>query len=147
MEPLARSDFNFKKIIRCTKEISVADLHEDRCACKTRKGYINLQILRMIANGTSSQNQQVQFYKSKDAKQVSTVGYKRLFLLRVVHIDVAISNLVYILEDSINHVNLWNHFTIIRDNGGITIGTIIRFFKPKSYENIMPDCNQGFLWQ
>ena len=141
LEPLSRSDINSKKFLRCVKEINLADLHEDVCDRETRKGYIDLQIIRMIANGKNNQNQQVRFYKSKDTKKVSTVGYKRLFLLRVIRSDVAVSNLVYILEDNINHVNLWNHFTSIRDNGGITIGTIIRFFKPKPYENIMPDGN------
>ena len=141
MEPLSRSDINSKKFLRCNKEINLADLHEDVCDRETRKGYIDLQIIRMIANGKNNQYQQVRYYKSKDTKKVSTVGYKRLFLLRVIRTDVAVSNLVYILEDNINHINLWNHFTSIRDNGGITIGTIIRFFKPKPYENIMPDGN------
>ena len=95
----------------------------------------------MIANGKNNQNQQVRYYKLKDTKKVSTVGYKCLFLLRVIQTDVAVSNLVYILEDNINHVNLRNHLTSIRDNGGITIGTIIRIFKPKPYENTMPDGN------
>ena len=49
--------------------------------------------------------------------------------------------MVYILEDNIYHVNLWNHFTSIRDNGGITIGPVIQIFKPKPYEIIMPDGN------
>ena len=59
--------------------------------------------------------------------------------MRVIRNDIPTSNLVYILEDDINHPNLWSHHTSIRDNGGITIGTIIRFFAPKPYENIMPD--------
>ena len=37
------------------------------------------------------------------------------------------------------HRNLWNIHTSIRDNGGITVGTIVRSFAPKPYENIMPD--------
>ena len=59
--------------------------------------------------------------------------------MRVIRNDIPTSNMVYILEDDINHPNLWSHHTSIRDNGGITIGTIIRFFAPKPYENIMPD--------
>ena len=95
----------------------------------------------MIENGKNNQNQQVRYYKSKDTQKVSIVGYNCLFFLRLIQIDVTVSNLVYILEDDINHVNLWNHFTSIRDNGGITIGTIIQFFRPKPYENIMPGGN------
>ena len=69
------------------------------------------------------------------------VGYKTLFLLRVVRTGISVSNLVYILEDNINHVEYCNHFTSIDGNGCITIGTIIRFLKPKPYKNIMPDGN------
>ena len=106
LEPLSRSDINSKFLLRCYKEVSIADLHEDNCTRETRKGYINLQILRMIANGKNHQNNQVRYYKSKDLKKSSTVGYKRLFLLRVIRTDIPVSNLVYILEDNINHVNL-----------------------------------------
>ena len=59
----------------------------------------------------------------------------------VICTDVNVLNLLYVFEDNINYVNLWNHFTSIQDNGGITIGTIKRFFKPKLYENIMPNGN------
>ena len=47
--------------------------------------------------------------------------------------------MVYILEDYTNHSNLWNHFTSICDNGGITIGTVLRLFGPKPYEYIIPN--------
>ena len=43
------------------------------------------------------------------------------------------------LEDNINRTKLWNWNLRIRDNGTITIGSIIRFFKPKPHENVMPD--------
>ena len=83
----------------------------------------------MIENGRSGQQNKVRFYKAKDnSKKMRTVGYKRLFLLRVIRPDTGTTNLVYIVEDEINHCNMWNQFTSIRDNGGITIGTIIRFF-------------------
>ena len=83
----------------------------------------------MIANGRSGQQNKVRFYKAKDnSKKMITVGYKKFFLLRVIRPDTGTTNLVYIVENEINHCNMWNQFTSIRDNGGITIGTIIRFF-------------------
>ena len=88
-----------------------------------------------------------QILQIKRHKNVSTVGCKRLFLLQVIQTDGAVSNLVYILEDNIYHINLWNLFTSIRDNGGITFRTIIQFFKPKRYENIMPDGNPSIKSQ
>ena len=47
--------------------------------------------------------------------------------------------MVYILEHYINHFNIWNHFNSIRDNDCITIGTVLRLFRPKSYNDIIPD--------
>ena len=47
--------------------------------------------------------------------------------------------MLYILEEDINHSNIWIHFTSIRDNGGITIVTVLQLFGPKPYEDIMPD--------
>ena len=70
---------------------------------------------------------------------MNAVGYKRLYLMRVINQEEPTSNLVYILKDDIHHANLWKQHISIRDNGGITIGTILRFFQPKPYENIMPD--------
>ena len=94
----------------------------------------------MIANGGSGQQNQVRFYKGKyNSKKVSTVGYKRLFLLRIIRTDESTPHMVYILEDDINNSNLCNHFTSIRDNGVIKIGTVLRLFGPRPYEDIMLD--------
>ena len=70
---------------------------------------------------------------------MNSTGYNRLFLMRVVNRNNPTSNLIYILEDDIKHANLWNSHLSIKDNGGITIGSIICFFMPIPYENIMPD--------
>ena len=92
-----------------------------------------------MANGRSGQQNQVLFYKVKEnSKKMSTVGYKRLFLLRIIRTNEYTPHMLYIIEDDINHSNLWNHFTSIRDNGGITIETVLRLFGPKPYKNIMP---------
>ena len=62
-------------------------------------------------------------------------------MFRVVQLDIdkVTNNLVYIIEDDINHANMWNSHTCIRDNGTISIGTVVRLFCPKPYENVMPD--------
>jgi hypothetical protein len=138
IEPLESSTINHQKYLRFS-QCTLTDLAME-ASLATRKGYLDLQIIRMIANGRSGQQNQVRFYKAKDnSKKVSTVGYKRLFLLRIIRTDEPTPHMVYILEDDINHANMWNHFTSIRDNGGITIGTVLRLFGPKPYENIMPD--------
>ena len=138
IEPLESATINHQKYLRFS-QCTLTDLAME-ASLATRKGYLDdLQIIRMIANGRSGQQNQVRFYKAKDnSKKVSTVGYKRLFLLRIIRTDEPTPHMVYILEDDINHANMWNHFTSIRDNGGITIGTVLRLFGPKPYENIMP---------
>ena len=126
IEPLDTSTLNHKKYTKFTS-LTLADLATDATDFKKR-GYLDLQIIRMIANGRSGQQNKVRFYKAKDnSKKMSSVGYKRLFLLRVIRPDTGTTNLVYVIEDEINHCNMWNQFTSIRDNGGITIGYIIRF--------------------
>ena len=81
----------------------------------------------MISNSRSGQQNQVRFYKAKDnSNKVSTVGYKRLLLLRIICTNESSPYMVYIIEDDINHSNIWNHFTSIRDNGGVMIGTVLQ---------------------
>ena len=72
LKPLSRSDISSKKVLRCIKEINFADLHKDDCDRETCKGYIDLQIISMIANLKKNQNQQVRYYRSKDTKKVIT---------------------------------------------------------------------------
>ena len=138
IEPLDSSNLNVRKFTRF-KELKLKDLAVD-VKVVNRKGYMDLQLLRVIANGRSKSQNQVKFYKAKDAsKKISSAAYKRLFMLRVINTNDPSNNLVYIVEDDLLHTNLWNLHTSIRDNGGITIGTILRFFVPKPYDNIMPD--------
>ena len=59
--------------------------------------------------------------------------------MRIISTDESTPHMVYILEDDINHSNIWKHFTSIRYSGGITIGNVLRLFGPKLYEDIIPD--------
>ena len=94
----------------------------------------------MITNVRSVQQHQVRFYKVKDnSNKVSNVGYKQIFLLRNIRTDESTVHMIYILEDDINYSNLWNHFTVIRDNSGITIGIVLQLFGPKQHKDMMPD--------
>ena len=139
-EPLSVSESATKKFLRC-EEVTLKELDIDNVLPKHRKGYIDLQILRMIANSKNNNNNQLKYYKHKDHKKAKSTGYRRLFFLRVIRSNQSVNNLVYIIEDSLRHLNLWNDYLSIRDNGGITVGSIIRFFRPKPYEDVMPDLN------
>ena len=138
LEPIDRLSINAKKFTRFT-QIELKDLEEDG-AVANRKGFLDLQLLRIIANSRSKNQNQLKYYKAKDtSKKVSSFAYKRLFMLRIVNLSSPTDQLVYVVEDALKHQKLWNQHTCIRDNGGITIGTIFRFFAPKPIDNIMPD--------
>ena len=47
--------------------------------------------------------------------------------------------IAYLMEDKHNLANLWDFHVNIRDNGGISIGTVIRLFHVKPIEKIMAD--------
>ena len=75
--------------------------------------------------------------------KMNAVGYKRLYLMRVINQEQPTNNLLYVLEDDIHHENLWKHRISIRDNSGITIGTILCFF---FHRNLMKtSCQMVFL--
>ena len=140
IEPINTSDINQKKFTRF-KEITLQQLNVENTT-EYYKGYLDLQLLRVIANGNSRNQSMVKYYKAKDAnKKMNAVAYKRLFLLRVINSDIndVCNDLVYILKDDLHHANLWNAHVNIRDDGTISIGSVIRLFCPKPYENIMPD--------
>ena len=74
----------------------------------------------------------------KGTKRGTYVGYKRLYLCVELY-DGQFYKLAYLMEDDNQHERLWHNNLSIRDNGGISIGTIIRYFKPDPCENHMPD--------
>ena len=132
IELLDDSNLNQKKFTRL-KQLTLSDLAVDSSVAN-RKGYLDLQFLRVISNGRSKQQNQVRYYKANDSsKKMNAVGYKRLYLMRVINQEQPTSNLVYIVEDDIHHTNLWKHHISIRNNGGITI----RYYSTYTY-NIVP---------
>ena len=102
IETLESSTINHQKYLSLNK-LTLTDISIES-SLKTQKGYLDLQMIRMIANGCSGQQNQVRFYKGRDnSKKVSTVGYKLLFLLRIIRTNESTPHMVYILEDDINH--------------------------------------------
>ena len=77
IEPLESSTINNQKYLRFN-QCTLTDISIE-ASLANREGYPDLQIIRMIVNGRSVQQNQVRFYKAKEnSKKVSTVGYKRL---------------------------------------------------------------------
>ena len=67
LEPLEQNTINAKKF-RLLHEIQLNELAKDS-SIVDRKGYLNLQFLRVISNGRSKNQSQIRFYKAKDASK------------------------------------------------------------------------------
>ena len=68
-----------------------------------------------------------------------TQSYTRLFSMMMFENNQPTSRIVYIMEDNMNHKNLWDFSTNIRDNGTISVGTVIRLHHVKPIEKMMAD--------
>ena len=62
-------------------------------------------------------------------------------MFRIISIDPnkVSNNLVYVLEDDFHHEKMLKLHSTVRDNGTISIGSIVPFFSPLPYSNVMPD--------
>ena len=65
IEPLDDSNLNWKKFTQLT-QLTLSDLAVESSAAN-RKGYLDLQFLRVISNGRSKQQNQVRYYKANDS--------------------------------------------------------------------------------
>lgn len=65
IEPINSSNLNLSKFT-CFTELTLKDLTIDG-TITNREGYMDLQLLRVIMNGHSKSQNQVKFYKAKDA--------------------------------------------------------------------------------
>ena len=78
IELLDDSNLNRKKFTQLT-QLTLSDLAVESSAAN-RKGYLDLQFLRVISNGRSKQQNQVRYYKANDSsKKMNAVGYKGLY--------------------------------------------------------------------
>ena len=78
IETLESSTINHQKYLSLNK-LTLTDISIES-SLKTQKGYLDLQIIRMIENGRSGQQNQVRINKAKyNSKKVITVGYKQFF--------------------------------------------------------------------
>ena len=67
LEPIDSTNLNRKKFRRFT-EITLKDLGSDGARANNR-GFLDLQLLRVIANGRSKTQNQVKYYKAKDSSK------------------------------------------------------------------------------
>ena len=121
-----------------TRPISLAALMEENHASIPRKTRIDLQLLRVIANANTGANQGLRVYGASRANRgnSSTLTYSRLMLCKIV-CDSDDQGLVYVMESRNTNNKLWSRNPQLRDDGEITIGSIIRFISPLPIKTLM----------
>ena len=110
-----------------TKETSIPKLMLPKIQVAL-KNHLNCMMIRMIANKNGQKNDTlVRTYNRQQGNQKITKAqsYTRLFSVIVFENNQPTSRLAYIMEDQMNHRNMWDFHTNIRDGGVISVGTTI----------------------
>ena len=124
-----------------TKETSIPKLMLPKIQVAL-KNHLNCMMIRMIANKNGQKNDTlVRTYNRQQGNQKITKAqsYTRLFSVIVFENNQPTSRLAYIMEDQMNHRNMWDFSTNIRDGGIITVGTTIRLHHVKPIDKMMAD--------
>ena len=122
-----------------TNEVTIEQLLAEDPSTVPRNTRINLQLMRVIANSNTGNNlgpARVYGAARNNRNQSSNVNYSRLFLFRVVSADEG-NVLVYLMESKNSNNNLWKRNPAYRDNGVITIGTIVTLLSPAPIRSMM----------
>lgn len=96
-----------------------------------------LQLLRIVSGSSNNGQSSTSVYQSYFRKSRKEVGrdayFIRLFLFR----DVSSNDghVLYIVENKNLNDKIWNRFSILRDNGVVTIGSYITIFNPQPISN------------
>ena len=112
-------------------------LNEDAAIHHLDYKYIDLQLLRLIVPAPQSTANTYQ--RKKSGNNNSQTTYSRLLLCKVHsprHLEDH-NQVVYIMEARNMNTNLWSRNVNHRDNGSISIGSIIRVCCPRPVDNFM----------
>ena len=113
-------------------------ISEDSDSMNLNLNYIDLQLLRVIAPSQQQGTHTAYVYHSRGGrnKQNSEVKYSRLFLFKCFS-EQENGKLCYMMETKMANQNLWNHNVELRDNGSITVGSIVRVVAPLPVKTLM----------
>ena len=104
--------------------------------------YIDVQILRIIVQPRGANNQAFTYSNNRGRpgarRQVNQINYSRLFLIRI-HNHSEGDRVAYMMESKSTNQVLWNRNIEYRDNGTVTIGSIIRILSPRPVDGFMPN--------
>ena len=101
-----------------------------------KRAIMDLQLIRIVSgsncgqtNATSYQS----FYKKNKKEGSMTSQFYILLLFR--DVSSKEGQVVYIIENNNQNDKLWNKYTLLRDNGVVTIGTYITILNPLPITN------------
>lgn len=126
-------------MITRTSPVTIEQLLAEDPSTVPRNTRIDLQLMRVIANNNTGNNlgpARVYGAARNNRNTSSNVNYSRLFLFRVVSADEG-NIMVYLMESRNSNNNLWKRNPAYRDNGVITVGTIVRILSPAPIRNMM----------
>ena len=142
------SQLRNSRLITRTTEVSMNDLSGDEIFqnnVNLNRQFINAQMLRII---TPTRDMKAQLYAIRSRRNnrsntssSSEANFSRIYLLRIIS-ETNISDhgrLFYLLESKNSNATLFNRNIDFRDNGTITIGTIVRVVGPQAIETRMGD--------
>ena len=135
--PILDSTSN-RRIIERTEVISLSTLSKHGAEPRMDKAIV-LQLIRLIPHNPYSQNGNAQTYsrpRGYGPVRPSSMPYTRLFMCRVFS-EREGNLLVYLMEGRNKNTNLWRKNVELRDNGIITIGTILRITAPLPIDSYM----------
>ena len=101
--------------------------------------YLDIQLMRVVSPGPTN-NTAFSFNRGKN-KMSSPINYSRMFLCRIISLEYLNENkhLCYLMETKTTNISLFDKNINYRDNGVITVGTIMRILAPQPITSCIND--------
>jgi len=122
------------------KNITIQELRVTECLKSVH--FIDVQILRILVQprGANGSNYAYTYANNRgrnnNRSQTSQVNYTRLILVRIMN-KTESDRIAYIMEAKGTNQELWHRCIELRDNGTVTIGTVLRLMSPRPVQNFM----------
>ena len=123
-------------MMKISQRVSIQELMDEDVKEIPRHNYIDLQLLRIVANSNMGSSAGALRYYSRNNNNSESKNYSRLFLCKVVSKDEN-NLLVYMMESNNVNNNLWQRNLQYRDDGMMTVGTIFRVFHALPIKKMM----------
>lgn len=122
------------------KNITLQELRHMQCLKSVH--FVDVQILRILVQprGANGNNYAYTYANNRGRNnnrgQSRQVNYSRLILVRIMN-ETESDRIAYIMEARGSNQELWNRSIELRDNGTVTIGTVLRLLSPRPIQNFM----------